>query len=87
MKYRVRLQPAAIHDLDQAFLNAARHAPQTTGRWFNRFNDAVETLSTNPNRCAKALENRKSDRELYQYLYGRRPDVFRVIFTIEGDTV
>ena len=45
------------------------------------------TLDTDPNRCPSALESHKSERELHQYLYGKRPHVFRVIYTIEGDTV
>lgn len=87
MKYRVRLQPAAIDDLDQAYRNAARHAPRTAARWYNRFYEALESLETNPQRCSKASENHRSKRELYQYLYGKRPNVFRVIFTVEDDTV
>jgi plasmid stabilization system protein ParE len=87
MKYSVRLQHAAVDDLDQAYRNAAKHAPRTAARWYNRFYDALQTLDTNPERCPKALENHKSNRELYQYLYGKRPNVFRAIFTIEGDTV
>jgi len=34
-----------------------------------------------------ARENRKVDIELREYLFGKRPFVFRVIFTIDGETV
>ena len=87
MKYLVRLQPAAVDDLDRAYVNAAKHAPRTAARWYNRFHKALQTLETNPDRCPRALEDQKSDRELYQYHYGKRPNVFRAIFVIEGDTV
>ena len=87
MKYSVRLQPAALDDLEQAYLNAAKHAPQTAVRWYNRFQEALQTLEINPDRCPKAWEDRRSRRGLYQYHYGKRPNVFRAIFTIEGDTV
>ena len=87
MKYRIRLQPAAVDDLEQAYLNAAKHAPRTAARWYNRFHEALQSLETNPDRCPKALEDHKSNRELYQYHFGKRPNVFRAIFTIEGNTV
>jgi plasmid stabilization system protein ParE len=87
MTYRVRLQPAALEGLDQAYRYAARNAPGTAARWFNRFYEALQTLSQNPDRCSFALENRKSKRELRQLLYGRKPNVFRAVFTLEGSTV
>ena len=87
MTYRVRLQPAALEDLDQAYRYAARNARATAARWFNRFYEALHTLSQNPERCSFASENRKSTRELRQLLYGRKPNVFRAVFTIEGSTV
>ena len=62
MMYRVRLQPAAAADLDQAFEYAARQAPHTAARWLNRFQQALQTLEHNPDRCALAPENRLSRR-------------------------
>ena len=83
--YQVRLQPAALGDLDQAYLYAAQHAPETAYRWFNRFHKALQSLSKNPNRCMWAAENRNSDRELRQLLYGKRPNVFRAVFTVDEE--
>lgn len=68
MTYRVPLQPAALKDLDQAYRYAARNAPATGARWFNRFYVALQTLSKNPERCSFASENRKSKRELSRLL-------------------
>ncbi len=87
MKYDVRFQPAAAKDLDEAYLHAAKHAPQTAARWLNRFQNALQTLEQNPERCALAPENRWSHRELRQYLYGKRPHVYRAVYTIEAHTV
>ena len=86
MKYRVRLQPAAAQDLDEAYLHTAKHAPQTAARWLNRFQNALHTLERNPERCALAPENRWSHRVLRQYLYGKRRHVYRAVYTIEADT-
>ena len=87
MKYCVRLQPAAARDLDEAYLHAAQNAPQTAARWLNRFQNALQTLERNPERSALAPESRWSHRELRQYLYGKRPHVYRAVYTIEADTV
>ena len=87
MTYRVRLQPAALDDLEQAYQYAAKSAPATAASWLNRFFEALQTLENNPQRCPYAPENVKCQRELRQYLYGRRPNVFRAVFTIEGSTV
>ena len=87
MTYKVRLQPAALEDLDEAYKNAAQHAPLTAAAWLERFHAALETLSTNPTRCVLAPEKSKSKRTLHQYLYGKGRNVFRVVFTVEHDTV
>lgn len=87
MIYQVRLQPAAVEDLDGAYQYAAQNAPTPAARWLKRFQTALQTLEHNPERCPLAPENAKSRRILRQYLFGKRPHVFRVIYTIEGNTV
>lgn len=86
-KHDVRLQPAALNDLEEAYQNAANHAPLTAAAWLDRFYDTLQSLSVNPSRCVLAPENSKSNRTLHQLLFGSRPNVFRVVFTIEDNTV
>ena len=81
--YRVRLQPNALEDLDEAYRYATQNAPQTAIKWFSRFYEALQTLCTNPTRCMRATEDRKSNRELRQLLYGKRPNIFRAVYTID----
>jgi plasmid stabilization system protein ParE len=87
MTFRVVLQRLAIQDLDEAYQWAARNAPRTAARWLDRFQAALATLAENPRRCSLARENAKVDVKLRQYLFGRRPHVYRSIFLIDGDTV
>ena len=87
MIYQVRLQPAAVEDLDGAYQYAAQNAPTPAARWLKRVQTARQTLEHNPERCPLAPENDKSRRILRQSLFGKRPHVFRVIYTIEGNTV
>src|SRR5262245_13456578 len=87
MKYDVRLQPPAVRDLEEAYVWAANHAPLTAERWLARFQEALQTLGTNPLRCAFAPEHRKAKRDLRQLLFGKKPNVFRAVFLIEGEVV
>ena len=87
MKYRVRLQRLATHDLDEAYCWAARHAPQAAARWLERFQSALQSLDTHPERCGKAREDAAAPCELREFHFGKKPSVFRVIFTIDSDVV
>jgi plasmid stabilization system protein ParE len=49
--------------------------------------DAIASLATFPKRCPLAPETVRFPFEVRQLLYGRKPHVYRILFTIEGDTV
>lgn len=87
MKYRVVLQRFAQQDLDEACLWAAKRAPETAAKWLDRFHHALQSLAVHPDRCPLAAESRKAPFELREYLFGKRPYVFRVVFTIDSKTV
>ena len=80
--FLVVLSPQAQDDLIEAYRNAAKHAPEAAERWLARFESTVETLSQNPSRCPPATEDHKSTHNLSELLYGKRPNVFRVVFMI-----
>jgi plasmid stabilization system protein ParE len=87
MTYKVRLQPLAENDLEGAYLWAAKNAPETAGLWLARFQAALNTLAEHPERCGFAPEHKKLKRELRQLLFGRKPNVFRAVFLIDGEFV
>ena len=87
MKYRVIVQPPALADLEEAYEWAAKRAPQTAARWYNRFENALQTLDTNPQRCGIAPENEAVEPKIRQFLFGKKPNVFRALFTVEGSNV
>lgn len=45
MNHKVRLQRAAEEDLDDAYLWAAKRAPETASRWLRRFQETLESLA------------------------------------------
>jgi plasmid stabilization system protein ParE len=87
MTYEVHLQPLAESDLEEAYLWAAKYAPETADRWLTRFERAIGTLSEHPERCGFAPERNRLKRDLRQLLFGRKPNVFRVVFVIEAQAV
>jgi plasmid stabilization system protein ParE len=87
MIYEVVIQPRALRDLEESQSWAAKHAPMTARRWFNRFIDKLQTLSRHPQRCGLAAEAHKSKREIRQILFGKRPNVYRALFVIDAEQV
>jgi plasmid stabilization system protein ParE len=86
MKYRVILHRLAREDLEQAHEWVARRAPATATLWLDRFEAAIRTLETYPERQPLARESRKVDIEIRELLFGKS-GVFRVIFAVDGDVV
>ena len=70
MKYRVVLHRLALEDLENAYEWVARNAPVTAAKWLDRFQDALLTLESFPQRQPLARENRKVDVELREFLFG-----------------
>jgi plasmid stabilization system protein ParE len=87
MSYRVVITDNAKANLRSYYLHAAQQAPMTAVRWLNRFEAALATLATNPERCAIAPENDAVDEEIRQFLFGKRYNVFRSLYTIAADEV
>ena len=85
--YRVIIQPNAEAELEAAYQYRAEHAPQAAARWFTGLVEAINSLEQFPARCPLAPENAHFAEEIRQLLYGARRDVFRILFTMQGDTV
>lgn len=87
MTYRVVLQRLAVADLQDYYDYAARHSPVDADRWLDRFHCALKTLEERPERCSLAREHSKVGVELREFLFGKRPYVFRVLFLTQDDQV
>ena len=75
MTYRVVFTARARADAVRQFRFLVERSPAAAGRWYTGLEKAISKLS------------RLLGITLRQMLYGRRPGVFRILFTIEGDTV
>jgi toxin ParE1/3/4 len=88
MAFRIDLTEAAQRDANNILdWLMERHAGGTGYRWFLGMRDAIYSLRTMPTRCAVAPESTEFPFEVRQLLYGRKPHVYRVLFTIENETV
>ena len=86
--YRVRLTENAEYNLRHYFHRAAAHAPVTAAQWMQRFRESIKTLAKLPERCPTAPENVLLDEvTLRQMLFGKKPNVYRVLFTVVDDEV
>ena len=88
MAYHVEIADAAQSEAGE-ILNwlVAQHAGETGLRWFRALYDAIDSLSNFPRRCSMALESNEFSTEVRYLLYGRKPYQYRILFTIEGETV
>lgn len=88
MTFRVETTAAAEQDAD-AILDwlLSQHAGDTGMRWFLALQDAIASLAEFPGRCPLASENEAFPFEVRHLLYGRPPNVYRILFTIKDKTV
>ena len=78
MEYEVSFSRRAEIDLDLLFLKIDAENSEAALKWYLGLREAVLSLDMNPSRCPVTPES-KSHRHL---LYGRRADMYRVIFRI-----
>ena len=88
MDFRVELSEQAQRDIATIYDWLLAEQAGTAGeRWFLALRAAITSLATLPSRCPLAPENPASPVEIRQLLYGSRPHVYRILFTIDGAAV
>jgi len=88
MAFHVETTAAAEQDAD-AILDwlLSQRAGDTGFRWFLALQDAIASLAEFPERCPLAPESAVFPFEVRHLLYGDKPHVYRILFTIEDQTV
>lgn len=88
MTYRVVVTTRARADALEAFVWLAERSPDAAERWFLALREAIEGLSTMPERHPAAEEESEFlGVALRQMLYGKRRSVYRLLFSIQDDVV
>jgi plasmid stabilization system protein ParE len=88
MIFRVEFTAEARHDADATLEYLLAHEAGEAGkRWFQALEEAIATLAEFPRRCGLAPENKLFSQEVRHLLYGRKPHVYRILFTVNSGTV
>src|SRR5260370_38128194 len=64
-----------------------QHAGDRGLRWVGELESAIASLAEFPKRCPLAPENRVFRFEVRHLLYGHKPHMYRILFTIDRTTV
>ncbi|MDB5307272.1 MAG: plasmid stabilization system [Gemmataceae bacterium] len=87
MAFTVVFRPRARADIAAAVTYHARQSPSTASRWRTGLLRVIATLEADPNRYPQADEAGDLGVDLREYLYGRGRNVYRFLFSIDGETV
>jgi plasmid stabilization system protein ParE len=87
MTYRVITEPTAEAGAREAYNWLRERSPAAATRWLRGLRQAIESLAEHPQRCPLAPENEHFEEEIRQHLYGKRPGVYRILFTIRDGRV
>ena len=87
MTFQIELSRQARGDLWGYYQFASQHSVPDAIRWMERFQAAISTLSERPERCSLSRESGRMQLELRDFLFGKRPSVYRVVFLIVGARV
>ena len=88
MTYRIVVTARARADAVEAFRWIAERSPEAATRWYAGLQKAVAKLNELPERNPIAEEDSEQvGITLRQALYGRRPNIYRILYSVAGDTV
>ena len=87
MEFLVEIAEPAEKDIEEAYLWIYEQSPSRADKWYRGLCKVIFSLSELPKRCPIAPESRNLDREVRQLLYGRRRQMYRLLYEIRGETV
>ena len=86
--YRVVIQPRARADALEGFRWLAERSPAAARRWYAGLQKAIAKLAENPRLHPVADdESEQLGVTIRQSLYGRQRGVYRILYTIEQDSI
>ncbi len=87
MEFQVQITKKAEVEIEQAYNWLKERNPSYGAQWLRELMDKLATLQVKPQRCSLAIENDVFSEEVRQLLYGKRPNVYRILFVIRDDIV
>jgi len=87
MVYPIEITLAAKTDVDETYQWLRRRSARRAAKWMAGLQQAIQSLENNPERCGLAPESDVFEEEIRQLLYGKRPNVYRILFVIRNSVV
>ena len=88
MTFRVEVTSQAQRDADAIYdWLILQNTGEAGLRWFSDLESAIHSLRDFPERCPIVPELSNFAFEVRQHLYGNRPHVYRILFTLQEHTV
>lgn len=87
MQYAVIVTPSGKADIYTINAWLLENYPNVADKWLWETSKAVASLAKSPERCAVSQESDAFDVEVRQLLYGKKPHVYRVLFSIQQTQV
>jgi plasmid stabilization system protein ParE len=87
MEYRFEFAPEMVARANEQHDWIAERSPERAEKWYRGLFEKIKTLKTYPKRCPVASESVAYGEELRFLVYGKRGDLFRVLFTIRDEEI
>ncbi len=87
MEYHIEVSARAHREAHEIRERIAEYAPRTAERWHRKLLEKIDSLRIMPERFSLAPEGESLGWELRQLLYGKRPNVYRILYVVHEDTV
>jgi plasmid stabilization system protein ParE len=87
MAYKLKVTRRALAEAYKTYEWLAKDSPARATRWLQNLFAKIESLKSDPERCPVADEGSEFKEEIREFLVGKRPNVHRVLFTIQESTV
>ena len=87
MRYKVKIGVPAKRDIAFIVEWIAEFDERAAKEWYKRILDAIRSLEHFPERCRLAPESDLVPPDIRQLLHGKRPHIYRILFTIGAKKV
>jgi plasmid stabilization system protein ParE len=87
VKFQVIITPSAKADIFETNTWLLENYPDLANDWIWGIAQAVASLSKFPERCAVSSESEAFDVVVRQLIYGKKPNMYRILFSIQNEKV
>lgn len=87
MQFQVIITPSAKADIFEINTWFLENYPDLAESWLWGISQSVTSLSKFPERCPISAESDAFDVTVRQLLYGKKPHIYRILFSIQEEKV